>query len=249
MIPSERIYGRSVTVPLADSSDTPLGGIHRKGDQMSSQPKRDPISDHLLTPENSALVLIDYQAPQVNTIRSMDSINLVANVVALAKVAQLFKLPIVLSSVGVQSGVNPDTIPQLKEALPNVVGIDRTSINAWEDADFVAAVKATGRKKLIMAALWTEVCLAFPALDAIHDGYEVYAVADAVAGTSTIAHETALQRVYQAGGHPVTWLSVLCELQRDWNRLATAPGMLEIGAGQGGPWSTEIAIKQFAAHA
>ncbi|MBN9502136.1 MAG: hydrolase [Armatimonadetes bacterium 55-13] len=216
---------------------------------MSSQPKRDPISDHLLTPENSALVLIDYQAPQVNTIRSMDSIKLVANVVALAKVAQLFKLPIVLSSVGVQSGVNPDTIPQLKEALPNVVGIDRTSINAWEDADFVAAVKATGRKKLIMAALWTEVCLAFPALDAIHDGFEVYAVADAVAGTSTIAHETALQRVYQAGGHPVTWLSVLCELQRDWNRQGTASGMLQIGSEHGGPWSTEIAIKQFAAHA
>lgn len=213
---------------------------------MSSLPKRDPISDHLLTPENSALVLIDYQAPQVNTIRSMESGQLVANVVALAKVARLFKLPIVLSTVGVKTGVNPDTIPPLREALPGVFGIDRTSINAWEDADFVAAVKATGRKKLIMAALWTEVCLAFPALDAMKEGFDVYAVADAVAGTSTVAHETALQRIYQAGAHPVSWLGVLCELQRDWNRQETAAGMIEIGVSQGGPWATEIAIKQFA---
>jgi len=214
---------------------------------MSSQPIRDPNKDHLLTPQNAALILVDYQAPQFNTVRSMDSAALLANVVALANVATLFKLPIVLSTVGVQTGVNPDTTQLLRDALPGVESIDRTSINAWEDADFVRAVRVTGRQNLIMGALWTEVCLAFPALDAMKEGFEVFAVADAVAGTSVAAHESGLQRIYQAGAHPVSWIGVLCELQRDWNRQETAGGMIDIGIKQGGPWSTEIAIKQFAA--
>lgn len=113
----------------------------------------------------------------------MDSGLLLANVVALAKTAKLFDLPIVLSTVGVTSGVNPGTIPTLLDALPGVTKIDRTSINAWEDVDFVRAVQSTGRNKLILGALWTEVCLAFPALDALRAGYEVFPVVDAVAGT------------------------------------------------------------------
>ncbi|MEO7716486.1 MAG: hydrolase [Capsulimonas sp.] len=212
---------------------------------MASQIQRDPITDALLTSENAALVLIDYQAPQFNTVRSMDSGLLLANVVALAKTAKLFGLPVVLSTVGVASGANPDTVPALRDALPGVTGIDRTSINAWEDSDFVAAVRATGRKKLIMGALWTEVCLAFPALDALREGFEVFAVADAVAGTSVTAHEAALQRVYQAGAQPVSWIGVLCELQRDWARTATADGMVKISSEHGGSWGTEIALKQF----
>ena len=212
---------------------------------MASQPQRDPVTDSLLSPQNAALILIDYQAPQFNTVRSMDSIMLLANVVALAQTAKLFGLPIVLSTVGVASGVNPATVSSLLEALPGVTAIDRTSINAWEDADFVRAVQATGRKKLIMGALWTEVCLAFPALDALRAGYEVFPVVDAVAGTSSEAHEAALQRVVQAGAQPVSWISVLCELQRDWRREVTAGGMTRIGSEQGGPWATEIALKQF----
>ena len=212
---------------------------------MASQPQRDPVTDSLLSPQNAALILIDYQAPQFNTVRSMDSIMLLANVVALAKTAKLFGLPIVLSTVGVASGVNPTTVSSLLEALPGVTAIDRTSINAWEDADFVRAVQATGRKKLIIGALWTEVCLAFPALDALRAGYEVFPVVDAVAGTSSEAHEAALQRVVQAGAQPVSWISVLCELQRDWARDSTAGGMTRIGSEQGGPWATEIALKQF----
>ncbi|BDI34026.1 hydrolase [Capsulimonas corticalis] len=212
---------------------------------MASQIRRDPATDALLTPENAALVLIDYQAPQFNTVRSMDSGLLLANVVALAKTAKLFGLPIVLSTVGVASGANPDTVPTLLEALPGVPSIDRTSINAWEDAQFVAAVRATGRKKLIMGALWTEVCLAFPALDALKEGFEVFAVADAVGGTSIAAHETALQRVYQAGAQPVSWIGVLCELQRDWARTSTADGMVQISSEHGGSWGTEIALKRF----
>lgn len=213
---------------------------------MASQTRRDPITDHLLTPENSALLLIDYQPPQVNTIRSIDSGTLIANTVALARTAKLFGLPVILSTVGVKAGLNPDTVPALRGELPEATWVDRTSINAWEDADFVAAVEATGRRKLIMGALWTEVCLAFPALDAMRAGYEVFAVVDAVGGTSVTAHEAALQRIDQAGARPVSWIGVLCELQRDWAREGTTAGMVEIGSRHGGAWSTEIALKQFA---
>lgn len=213
---------------------------------MPSQPKRDPRTDPLLTPENAALLVIDYQPPQMNTVRSIDAAQLIANVVALAQTARLFKLPMVLSTVGVKSGLNPDTVPSIKSAMDGAAWVDRTSINAWEDADFVKAVEATGRKKLIMGALWTEVCLAYPALDAMRAGYEVFVPVDAVGGTSLVAHDAALRRVEQAGARPVSWIAVLCELQRDWARESTTQGMVEIGSAQGGPWSTEIALKQFA---
>ena len=213
---------------------------------MTSQLRRNPIDDPLLTPENAALVLIDYQPPQVNTIRSMDSLTLVRNAVALAQTAKAYGLPMILSTVGVATGLNPDTVPELKEAMRDAVWIDRSSINAWEDADFVQAVKATGRNKLIMGALWTEVCLAFPATDALRAGYEVFVPVDAVAGTSVAAHEAGLRRVEQAGAQPVSWIGVLCELQRDWARTETTAAMLSIGAANGGPWATEIALKQFA---
>ncbi len=213
---------------------------------MASQPKRDPKTDPLLTPENAALLVIDYQPPQINTVRSMDAAHLTANVVALAQAARLFKLPMVLSTVGVKSGLNPDTVPAVKAAMDGAAWVDRTSINAWEDADFVKAVEATGRRKLIMGALWTEVCLAYPALDALRAGYEVFVPVDAVGGTSPVAHDAALRRVEQAGAQPVSWIGVLAELQRDWAREATTRGMVEIAIGQGGPWATEIALKQFA---
>jgi nicotinamidase-related amidase len=106
--------------------------------------------------------------------------------------------------------------------------LDRTQINSWEDAEFRAAVQATGRKKLIMAALWTEVCLAFPALDALKEGFEVYPVVDAVGGTSLEAHRAGLERVVQAGGQPISWVSLACELQRDWARVETVPDVVDI---------------------
>lgn len=213
---------------------------------MASQPRRDPISDPLLTPENAALVLIDYQPPQVNTIRSMDSLTLLRNTVSLVQAAKAFGLPLILSSVGVVPGLNPDTVPEIREEMQGATWIDRTSINAWEDADFVKAVEATGRRKLIMGALWSEVCLAFPALDALRAGYEVFIPVDTVGGTSLLAHDAALRRCEQAGARPVSWIAVLCELQRDWNRGATTAAMVRIGQANGGSWSTEIALKQFA---
>lgn len=195
---------------------------------MTSQAIRDPKADSLLTPENAALLIIDVQPIQVASVASMDRRTLVANITAVARAARLFGLPVVLSTVNVKSGRNKPTIHQLVEALPGVEPIDRTSMNSWEDTEFVAAVRATGRKKLILIALWTEVCLAFPALDAMREGFEVYPVVDAVGGTSVEAHRAALERVVQAGAQPVSWTSLLCELQRDWARTATAESFSQL---------------------
>jgi nicotinamidase-related amidase len=189
---------------------------------------RNPITDHMLTPQNSALLIIDFQPVQVMSVASRDRRELVANVVAVAKTAKLYGLPIVLTTVNVKTGRHEPTIHQLREVLPGVEAVDRTAINAWEDEDFVAAVKATKRKKLIMAALWTEVCLVFPALDALKEGYEVYPVVDAIAGTSLEAHNVGMERVLQAGAKPTGWVQLICELQRDWNREATVPGFADI---------------------
>lgn len=189
---------------------------------------RDPQTDHLLTPQNAALVIIDYQPVQVASIQSMEKRALVSNITNVAKTARLFGLPTVLSTVNVATGRNQPIIHQLAEVFPDITPIDRTSINAWEDADFVAAVRATGRKKLIMAALWTEVCLVHPALDALQEGFEVYPVVDAVGGTSPAAHQAGLARLTQAGAQPTSWVQLICELQRDWNRADTVPGFADI---------------------
>jgi nicotinamidase-related amidase len=194
----------------------------------SPQTLRDPLADHLLTPANAALVIIDFQPVQVSSIVTMEKRLLIANVTNLAKTARLYGLPVVLTTVNVATGLNTPTIAPITDVLPDARPIDRTAINAWEDEDFVAAVKATGRRKLIMVALWTEVCLVFPALDALAEGYEVFAVVDAVGGTSELAHRAGLDRVVQAGGKPVSWIQVACELQRDWNRKATAEGFADI---------------------
>lgn len=196
---------------------------------MTSFPTiRDPKTDHLLTPQNAALVLIDFQPVQVSSIQSMEKQTLVANITAVARTARLYGLPTVISTVNVATGRNQPTIHQIAEVFPEIAPIDRTAINAWEDADFVAAVRATGRRKLIMAALWTEVCLVHPALDALAEGYEVYPVVDAVGGTSRLAHEAGLARLAQAGARPTSWVQLICELQRDWNRAETVPGFAEI---------------------
>lgn len=211
---------------------------------MSSKPVRDPLTDALLTPKNAALLLIDYQPPQINTIASMDRPTLINNVVTLAKIAKAYGLPIVLSTVNVSNRINPDTIPQLRQVLAGVPSIDRTSINAWEDANFVAAVKATGCKKLIMAALWTEACLTFPTLDAMRDGYQVFPVVDAVGGTSRAAHEAGLARAYQAGAQPTSIIQLLCELQRDWARKETVPAMVQIAKEHGGTFGIQLTLEK-----
>jgi nicotinamidase-related amidase len=186
------------------------------------------VTYHLLTPKNATRVVIDYQPTQVRSIRSVDHQLLLENIVRVAKIAMLYELPVVLSTVNVASGVNQPTVPELLDALNGAEQIDRTSINAWEDMEFRAALEGTGRKTIVMTALWTEACLAFPSLDALRSGYEVYPVVDAVGRTSLDAHAAALKRVAQAGAKPVSWVQLACELQRDWARTGTAPEFKEI---------------------
>ncbi|MDL2246605.1 hydrolase [Methanobrevibacter sp. OttesenSCG-928-K11] len=194
----------------------------------SEDPIRDPVNDKLLTPENSALIIIDYQPTQINSINSMLHKTLVKNIKSVAKIANLYKVPIILSTVNVSNGQNEDTIPSLKKELKGIPSYDRTSINAWEDVEFYDAVKKTNRKNLIICALWTEACLTFPAIDAINENYEVYTIVDAVGGTSKIAHETALRRIEQAGTKLITINQFICELQRDWNRKETIEGFVKL---------------------
>jgi nicotinamidase-related amidase len=194
---------------------------------MTSEPIRDPVADDLLTPQNAALVVIDYQPSQIQAVRSIDHDLLVDNIVSVARLAETFHLPVVLSTVNVADGQGP-TLPELKAVLSEHEEIDRTTINSWEDVEFRRAVEATGRRKLIMTALWTEVCLAFPTLDALRAGFEVYPVVDAVGGTSPEAHRAGLERIVQAGAKPISWVSLACELQRDWARVETVPDVVDI---------------------
>jgi len=195
---------------------------------MTSEPIRDPLADHLITPQNSLLIFIDYQPEQVATVMSMDHDLLVMNAVSTVRAVKAFGVPVVHSTVNVSSGQTQPTLPELAELLTDDPPIDRTTVNSWEDTEFVQAVRASGRRKLILCALWTEVCMAFTALDALRDGYEVYPVVDAIGGTSPEAHRAGLERVIQAGGQPISWVSLACELQRDWARVETVPAIVEI---------------------
>ncbi|KAB7630914.1 MULTISPECIES: hydrolase [Stenotrophomonas] len=201
---------------------------------MASEPIRDPVTDHLLTPQNAAFIIIDYQPVQVNSIASMDRQLLVNNIVGTARAAVAYGLPLVHSTVNVRSGLNKPPIPQLRKVLADHPTYDRTTINAWEDTAFREAVQATGRRKLIMTALWTEACLTFPALDALKEGYEVYVVVDAVGGTSLAAHDAGLRRIEQAGGRMISVPQLFCELQRDWQRQDTVPAFMDLFIQTGG---------------
>jgi nicotinamidase-related amidase len=194
---------------------------------MTSAPVRDPLADHFLTPQNAAFLFIDYQPAQLATIRSMDPALLLKNAVSTVRTIKTFGVPVVHSTVNVAAGQG-STLPELAELLADDKPLDRTTVNSWEDTEFLEAVRATGRRKLIICALWTEVCMAFAALDALREGYEVYPVVDAIAGTSVEAHRAGLDRVVQAGGQPISWVSLACELQRDWARLETVPAIVEI---------------------
>jgi nicotinamidase-related amidase len=189
---------------------------------------RDQLGDHLLTPKNAALLVIDYQPSQLAGVRSMDRDLLLKNVVSTAKIAKLFGFPIVHSTINVKTGRGQPTLTPLAEVLAGDPPIDRTTTNAWEDANFLDAVRATSRRKLIICALWTEICMAFPALDAMREGYDVYPVVDAIGGTSVEAHNAGLQRVLQAGAKPTSWVALAVELQRDWARLETVQEVVQI---------------------
>jgi nicotinamidase-related amidase len=176
--------------------------------------------DALLRPEDSILVLIDHQPYQFANLNSHEPTLIVNNVVGLAKAARVFDVPTVLTTVIEERGGY--IIKQLQDVFPEQKPINRTFINTWEDTNVVEVVRKSGRKKLILAALWTEVCLAMPAIQAAGEGWDVYAVTDASGGVSLEAHEMAVDRMVQAGVMPITWLAVVAEWQRDWAREKTA---------------------------
>ena len=182
------------------------------------EPIRDMTEDPLLTPENCVVVLIDYQPEQVATVRSSPVEDVMLNVKAVVKLAHAYDVPIVLTTVGVDMGVNTGTIDELTAEMPGQTEIDRTGVNSWEDEDFRNAVKASGRKKVIICGLWAEVCCAFPTLDMLREGYEVYPVIDAIGGISKISHDSAITRMVQAGAQSVTAISFGSELMRNWAR-------------------------------
>jgi len=169
-----------------------------------------------LTPENAALLLIDHQTGISNGITDLTQTEFKNNLIALAKIGKIFGLPSVITT-SAANGPNGPVINDIVEILPDAPVIHRPGqINAWEHEEFVAKVKKSGRKKLIMAGVSTDVCLAFAAISAVQDGFEVYAVLDASGTWSPLVAQTATQRMVQAGVVPVTWVAVSAELQNDW---------------------------------
>ena len=195
--------------------------------------------DALLTPKDSVLILIDHQPFQFANLHSHEPTMVVNNVIGLAKAAKIFNVPTILTTVMADRGGK--LIKGLQDVFPDQKPIDRTFINTWEDAHAVDAAKRTGRKKLIMAALWSEICLAMPAIQAAGEGFEVYAVTDASGGVSVEAHEMAVRRMVMAGVVPINWLAVASELQRDWARQDSAKALGGILLDHGGASGTAFA--------
>ena len=196
----------------------------------------------LLTPDNCVLILIDHQPFQVAGLRSHDPASMINNVVGLAKAAKAFGVPTLLTTVLEERGGY--LLKPLQDVFPEQKPIDRTVINAWEDPRVVAWVEKIGRKKIVMAALWTEICLAMPAIQALGEGYEVYIVTDASGGVSVEAHEMAIQRMVQAGAVPITWMVLGAELQRDWARTATADAVAQMLVEHAGVVGTSFTWEQ-----
>jgi len=189
----------------------------------------------LLRPEDSILVLIDHQPYQFANLNSHDPSMIINNVIGLAKTAKVFNVPTILTTVLAERGGH--LIKGLQDVFPDQKPIDRTFINTWQDTNVTNAVKKTGRRQVVLAALWTEICLAMPAIQALGEDYDVFIVTDASGGVSVEAHDMAVRRMVQAGAVPLTWLAVLGEWQRDWAREKTAAGVggiiLEHGGASG----------------
>jgi nicotinamidase-related amidase len=189
----------------------------------------------LLTPEESIVLLIDHQPFQIANLHSHEPTMVMNNVIGLAKAAKVFDVPVILTTVLADRGGS--LISGLQAVYPEQKPIDRSFINTWQDERVVQAVRATGRTKLIVAALWTEVCLAMPVIQALGEGYDVTIVTDASAGVSKEAHDMAVLRMVSAGANPMTWMAIVSEWQRDWARMETAsalgPFMFEHGGATG----------------
>jgi nicotinamidase-related amidase len=198
----------------------------------------------MLTPSNSAAAFIDYQPAMFSGVHSHDRTTVLQNVQILAKAARLFKVPTILSTVAATS-FSGAMIPELSDVFPGQTPIDRTSINAFLDRNFQAAIEATGRKKILIAGLWTEACVLFPTLDLLKAGFEIFVPTDACGDITWEAHERAVQRMVQAGAVPVTSLQYLFELQQDWGRSETYNGCMDILTAHS-PYGIEVRfVKEF----
>ena len=192
-------------------------------------------SDDLLTPDNSVFLFVDHQPQMFFGVGSGDRTSIINATVGLAKSAKAFNVPTILTTVAAQS-FSGNIMPDLAAVFPGQEIIDRSSMNAWEDERVVEAIKATGRTKIVLSGLWTEVCLVLPALSALGQGYEVYVVSDASGGVTKEAHDNAMERMTRAGAVPVTWIQVLLELQRDWARGETYIPVTEVVKAHGGTY-------------
>ncbi|MFA0082990.1 hydrolase [Vibrio breoganii] len=190
-------------------------------------------SESLLTPTNHTVILIDHQPQMAFATASMDIVELRNNVAGLAKSAKAFEVPTILTTVAEKSFSGP-IFPEIQAVFPNQKAIDRTTMNTWEDKRVTDQVNKYGKNKIVIAALWTEVCGVMPVLSAIDQGYEVYFVTDASGGVSDDAHNMAVQRMVNAGAIPITWLQYLLELQRDWARGETYQAVTDIAKENGG---------------
>lgn len=188
--------------------------------------------DALLRPEDSILVLIDHQPFQFTNLNSHEPTMIINNVVGLAKGAKVFNVPTILTTVLEERGGY--LIKGLQDVFPEQKPIDRTFVNTWQDPNVTDIVKKSGRKQLIIAALWTEICLAMPVIQALGEGYDVFIVTDASGGASAETHDMAVRRMVQAGAVPITWIAVISEWQRDWAREETAGGVAEVLLEHGG---------------
>jgi len=193
----------------------------------------------LLTPKNHSLILIDHQPQMAFATRSHTVEEVRNNVTGLAKAAKAFEVPTILTTVAEKSFSGP-LFPELKAVFPNQTPIDRTTMNTWEDKRVTNKIKKFKKNKIVMAALWTEVCGVGPVLSALEDGYEVYFVTDASGGVSKEAHDMAVQRMVQAGAKPITWLQYMLELQRDWARTETYVDVTSIAKEHAGGYGLGI---------
>jgi nicotinamidase-related amidase len=193
------------------------------GNTIMSNPKLE-----VLTPQNSQLIFIDHQPQMAFGVQSIDRQVLKNNTVALAKAAKVFNIPTTITTVETEA-FSGHTYPELLDVFPEKEILERSSMNSWDDQKVRDALKANGKKKVIVAGLWTEVCNTTFALCAMLEGdYEIYMVSDASGGTSKEAHDQAMARMIQAGVVPVTWQQVLLEWQRDWARKETYDGVMAI---------------------
>jgi len=181
----------------------------------------------LLTPDNCVVALIDHQPQMLFGVSNFDRQTIINNTVALAKASRIFDVPVVLSTVE-SKAFSGYMWPQLRAVFPHRDPIERSSMNAWDDLNFVRAIEMSGRKKIVLAGLWTETCVALPTVQAIHDGYEVYVVEDCCGDVNQMSHDNAMRRVVQAGAKPVTALSAMLELQRDWALRDTYDAVMDV---------------------